>query len=100
MQHVLVHLDHDLGPIGAWSYSEEGLKHFYPESLDLAISARARDAMASRPLDTPVPDWFLTVHHNHVTALDAFDILEVEDEHSLPAILAAYRKGWNENAKT
>ncbi len=50
MQHVMVHVDTDLGPIGAWSYRSDldTIRQFYPESLDLAISGRARQLMAAR----------------------------------------------------
>ncbi len=95
MQHVLVHIDQDLGPIGAWSYSATGtLRHFYPESLDTAISARARELMAARDNNMPVNEWMDLIAGGEPSLLDDFTTFEVNDELSLPTILADYRRHW------
>ncbi len=96
MQHVLVHIDLDagLGPIGAWGYLDGHLTHFYPESLDVRISARARDYMAIRDEGTTVPEWFEHIADNAGGA-DEFEAIEVNDGVSLPAIVAEFRRHWN-----
>lgn len=95
MQHVLVHIDQSLGPIGAWSYSSAGtLRHFYPESLDTAISARARELMAARDNNMPVSEWMDLIAGGEPSLLDNFTSLEVNDELSLPTILADFRRHW------
>ncbi len=96
MQHVLVHIDLDsgLGPIGAWGYREGRLTHFYPESLDPGISARARQYLAARHADVSVPDWFAFLEENAASALDEFETVEVHHEMSLPAVLAEFRRTW------
>lgn len=96
MQHVLVHVDLDsgLGPIGAWGYHEGRLTHFYPESLDPSISARARDYMAARGADVPVPEWFGHLDESAKTALDEFEAIEVDSEMKLHAVLAVFRRTW------
>ncbi len=96
MQHILVHIELDmgLGPIGAWGYSNGNLVHFYPDSLDTAISARAREAMAIRDLDMAVPDWFRFLATSHPNALDDFQTLEDHHQTSLPVILNDFRRHW------
>jgi hypothetical protein len=95
MQHVLVHIDSERGPIGAWSFGSGKLRHFYPESLDEAISERAREVMARRDLDVPVPQWMDFLADCDPTLLDKYQTLEVNDDLSLPAILADYRRMWS-----
>lgn len=94
--HVLVHIDLDqgLGPIGAWGYDGK-LTHFYPESLDTAISARARELMAARSLDVTVPEWMELIADTDPTTMDQFETVEVNDTDALPHVLAEYRKVWN-----
>jgi hypothetical protein len=94
--HVLVHIDRGLGPIGAWGYHHGHLKHFYPESLDVGISARARDLMSRRTTDIPVPDWmdFLADSDSH-NMLDQYATVIVNDTDTLPKVLAEYRRLWN-----
>lgn len=97
MQHVLVHIDHEqgLGPIGAWAFRDGHLTHFYPESLDPSISARARDYMAGRDPDTAtVSQWFGHLNDNKGSALDEFHAIEAHDELALPAIVAEFRRYW------
>ncbi len=96
MQHVLIHIDVDmgLGPIGAWSYHNERLVHFYPDSLDVQIAARAREVMALRDLDIPVPDWFAFLAGQMPTAYDEYNTLIVETPLTLPSILADFRRHW------
>lgn len=95
MQHVLVHIDQGLGPIGAWSYSKDGhLTHFYPESLDVAISGRARLLMAQRPTDVDVPEWMDFIADNDPTLLDEYETVQVTDNIALTAVLAGYRRNW------
>jgi hypothetical protein len=95
MQHVLVHIDQGLGPIGAWSYSKEGhLTHFYPESLDVSISGRARLLMAHRTLDVQVPEWMDFIADSDPTLLDTYQTFDVNDGHSLTAVLAEFRRSW------
>lgn len=94
MQHVLVHIDQGLGPIGAWSYKNGNLRHFYPESLDVGISARARELMAQRDTDVSVQDWMDLIADTDPTMLDEFETFEVDDNLSLPSILAEYRRSW------
>lgn len=95
MQHVLVHIDHGLGPIGAWGYLDGALTHFYPESLDVSIPARARQYMAGRDLDCTIPEWFGYLTDHARTALDEFEAIEVNDGVSLPAIVAEFRRAWS-----
>lgn len=97
MQQVLVHIDAGLGPIGAWSFNEGHLKHFYPESLDTSISARAREAMAGRTIDTSVPEWFAFLAEQDPTMLDAYEAFTLDQPVELPKILAEYRRQWNAN---
>jgi hypothetical protein len=95
MQYVLVHIDQGLGPIGAWSYSENGrLSHFYPESLDVAISGRARLLMAHRTLDVSVPEWMEFIADSDPTLFDEYQAFEVADSISLTAVLADVRRSW------
>jgi len=95
MQYVLVHIDQSLGPIGAWSYSDAGvLSHFYPESLDVAISARARELMASRDIDMPVAEWMDLIAATEPTMLDQFQTVEVNDGIALSIVLAQFRRAW------
>lgn len=96
MQHIMVHIDQTLGPIGAWSYSKTGtLRHFYPESLDTAISARARELMAARDNDMPVHEWMELIAGGEPSMLDDFTTIEVNDELTLPTILADFRRHWS-----
>ena len=95
MQHVMVHIDPGLGPIGAWGYLDGDLTHFYPESLELSIPARGRTAMAARGDHLTVPEWFLILS-GHPTAQDDFKTVEVNDGVSLPAVVAEFRKGWKQ----
>jgi hypothetical protein len=95
MQHVLVHIDQGLGPIGAWSYSKEGrLSHFYPESLDVAISGRARLLMAHRTLDVSVPEWMDFIADSDPTLLDEYQTTQVSDGDALTTVLADFRRSW------
>ncbi len=96
MQHVLVHIDLDsgLGPIGVWGYKNGRLTHFYPESLSPAISARARDYMAARYTDQSIPEWFAFLEETATSAFDEFEAVEVNDDVSLPDVLAVYRRTW------
>lgn len=98
MQHVLVHieLDQGLGPVGAWGYNDGRLRHFYPESLDTRIAARARDLMAQRTLDVSVPDWMDLIADTEPTPLDQYATVIVNDTDALPRVLADYRRIWNE----
>lgn len=95
MQYVLVHIDQNLGPIGAWSYREDRLTHFYPESLDPAISGRARLLMAQRSHDITTPDWMDLIADGEPTMLDEYQAFEIDDEDMpLNAILVQVRKAW------
>jgi hypothetical protein len=95
MQHVLVHIDQSLGPIGAWSYTEDGhLTHFYPESLDVAISGRARLLMAHRTLDVSVPEWMEFIADSDPTLFDEFQAYEINDTVKLTTVVADARKAW------
>lgn len=95
MQHVLVHIDQGLGPIGAWSYTEDGrLVHFYPESLDPSISGRARLLMAQRDDDITVPEWMDFIAESDATLLDEYQTFDVNDGISLNLILAEFRRSW------
>lgn len=96
MQNVMVHIDSDLGPVGAWSWHDgyQLLRHFYPESLDLSISGRARQLMAERPPDSSVPGWF----HYLATlqsGLDKYEACDVPDQMQLLEVVAEYRRVWN-----
>jgi hypothetical protein len=94
--HVLVHIDLDqgLGPIGAWGYSKYGLRHFYPESLDVEISARARNLMAQRDNDTPVTEWMDLIADADPTPLDSWRVIEADDNDPLPIVLSDFRRTW------
>lgn len=94
--HVLVHIDLDqgLGPIGAWGVSRHGLRHFYPESLDVTIPARARDLMAQRDLDTSVAEWMNLIAGTDPNPLDSWALIDVKDSDPLPTVLAEYRRTW------
>jgi hypothetical protein len=94
MQHVLVHIDHDLGPIGAWSYKKGRLTHFYPQSLDVAISGRARLLMAQRAPDVNVCEWMDFLAHSDPNMLDEFQTLDIPDSVTLTAVLADVRRSW------
>lgn len=96
MQHVLVHvdLDHGLGPIGAWSFNGK-LRHFYPESLDVAISSRAREVMAQRAHDITVPEWMDLMADGDPSPLDEYHAFDITEEASLPTILAEFRRRWS-----
>lgn len=95
MQYVLVHIDQGLGPIGAWSYSEDRrLSHFYPESLDVAISGRARLLMAHRTLDVSVPEWMDFIADSDPTLFDEYQAYEVNDSVKLSTVVADARKAW------
>lgn len=95
MQQVLVHIDQGLGPIGAWGYHDGNLAHFYPDSLDTSISARAREAMALRDLDIPVPDWFAFLAGQEPTMLDDYASFEIDEPVALAKILSEYRRQWS-----
>jgi hypothetical protein len=95
MQQVLVHIDHGLGPIGAWTYRHGALRHFYPESLDPFISARARDLMARRDSDVSIPEWMDLIADCDPTMLDEFQTFEVNDDLQLPTILGEFRRSWS-----
>lgn len=99
MQHVLVHIDKGLGPIGAWSYLDGALKHFYPESLDVSISARARQVMAERHPAIGVADWFGYIAEHYENVADEFETIDLELPLSLPSILAEFRRSWAANAE-
>lgn len=95
MQHVLVHIDQSLGPIGAWSYSKAGrLTHFYPESLDVAISGRARLLMAQRTSDVSVPEWMESLADKDPTLLDEYETVQIPDNVRLTAVVADFRRSW------
>lgn len=100
MQHILVHIDAGLGPIGAWGFTGETLTHFYPESLDLAISSRAREAMAQRDPSTSVPDWFAYLSEHRNSLVDQYETLAIDKPVALPFILAEFRRSWNTNAES
>ncbi len=98
MQHVLVHIDHgqNLGPIGAWGYIDGRLTHFYPESLDVGIPARARQYMLGRdPATTSVPTWFDLLMAHTDRRQDEFQAIEVNDDVTLPSIVAEFRRHWS-----
>lgn len=100
MQHVLVHIDGDLGPIGAWSWSDDHgqLRQFYPQSLDLSISGRARQFIAARPLERSVPDWFLELAAaSNASLCDTFEVVHVADDIALVDVVSEYRRAWNAN---
>lgn len=95
MQHVLVHIDQSLGPIGAWSIKDDGtLVHFYPQSLDVAISGRARLLMAQRDEDVTVIEWMDFIADNDPTLLDEYQTFEVDDTLPLKNVLADFRRNW------
>lgn len=95
--HVLIQIDLDqgLGPIGVWGFNAGRLKHFYPESLDASISARARELMAQRSLDISVPEWMDLIADTDPNPLDSFETVIVNDSDPLPLVLAEYRRLWN-----
>lgn len=94
MQHVLVHIDQGLGPVGAWGYTNDGrLSHFYPESLDTAISGRARLVMAQRG-DVSIPDWMDLIADTDPTFLDEYKTCQVADGVPLSAVVAEFRRTW------
>ncbi len=98
--HVLVHIDCDLGPIGAWSWNADRgqLTQFYPESLDLNISGRARQLLAARPLQVSLPDWFLEIAATTVASLcDKYEVVVVPDNTNLIDIVSEYRRAWHTN---
>lgn len=95
MQHVLVHIDQGLGPIGAWSYTHDRLTHFYPESLDTSISGRARLLMAQRDDDISVPDWMDFIADSDATMLDEYQTIEVDEGLPLTEVLAEFRRYWH-----
>lgn len=95
MQTVLVHIDQSLGPIGAWSYTDDGmLTHFYPDSLDTAISGRARLLMAHRTDDVPVPEWMALIADSDPTLIDEYQTFETDDDIPLSAVLTDFRRAW------
>jgi len=95
MQHVLVHIDQGLGPIGAWSYRDQRLTHFYPESLDPAISGRARLLMAQRSDDISIPEWMELIADGEPTMLDEYQTCELDDDIPLNVVLAQFRRSWS-----
>jgi hypothetical protein len=94
MQHVLVHIDQSLGPIGAWSYSRDRLTHFYPESLDPSISGRARLVMAQRTDDTSIIEWMDLIAGTEPTMLDEYQTVDVADGIPLNFVLGEFRRSW------
>lgn len=94
MQHVLVHIDQGLGPIGAWSYCDDRLTHFYPESLDPSISGRARLLMAQRSDDISIPEWMDLIADGEPTMLDEYQAFELDDDIPLNTVLAQFRRSW------
>lgn len=92
-QYVLVHYDHALGPIGAWGFLDGRLKHFYPESLDVGISSRAREIMAARR-DTTVPEFFALLDRCDPSMLDNYQLVKTPPGVSLPAVVAEVRRSW------
>lgn len=95
MQHILIHIDQSLGPIGAWSYDTHGhLTHFYPDSLDTAISARARELMAARDNTMAVPEWMHLIAGTEPTLLDEYQTFETNEGQPLNHILADFRRSW------
>lgn len=95
----MVHIDRSLGPIGAWGYSEDGLTHFYPESLDVEIPARGRDDMAVRSPDLSVPQWFALLSSRQ-PSLDEYVAFQIDGDEpiSLISVLAEFRREWNQHA--
>lgn len=95
MQHVLVHIDQCLGPIGAWSYTADGrLTHFYPDSLDVGISGRARLLMAQRYGDITTPEWMDFIASTEPTTLDDYTAFQVEENITLTEVLTEFRRFW------
>lgn len=96
----MVHIDSSLGPIGAWGYCDDGLTHFYPESLDVEIPARGREDMAVRNLALSVPEWFALLSSREPT-LDEYVSFEIDADEpiSLISVLAAFRRDWNQHAQ-
>lgn len=96
MQQVMVHIDTDLGPIGGWSFNPQTrkLRHFYPESLDLSISGRARQLMAERPTECHPFQWF-TYLATLGGGLDRYEAVEVADNLTLLDVVTEYRRVWN-----
>jgi hypothetical protein len=60
-------------------WHDGALKHFYPESLEPAISARARELMATRDNDVPVAEWMDLIAGSEPTLLDEFQAFEIHD---------------------
>jgi hypothetical protein len=95
MRHILIHIDRDLGPIGAFDYDGE-LVHFYPDALDPHVSARARNDMAARH-DSNIPDWFAYLARRE-PALDQYETFTLDDnDTSLITVVAEFRKEWNQH---
>jgi hypothetical protein len=94
MQHVLVHIDQGLGPIGAWSYRQNRLTHFYPESLDPSISGRARLLMAQRQDDITIDEWMDLIADTEPNMLDEYTAFDIDDDVPLNVILAQFRRTW------
>lgn len=95
MQHVLVHIDKGLGPIGAWSYTDGALVHFYPDSLDPCIPARARQLMAARNPVVNIPDWFAYLAEHTENLLDEYETIDLELPLSTSTVLAEFRRSWS-----
>ncbi len=97
MQTVLIHVDTDLGPIGAWSWHPvNGLRQFYPESLDLSISGRARQLIAERDPEVGIVEHFHDMSVNSFSsALDDYIVAVVADSVTLVDIVSEYRRSWN-----
>lgn len=95
MQHVLVHIDKGLGPVGAWSYQDGQLQHFYPESLDTFISARARQVMAERDPGISVAEWFAYIAEHYDNLADEFETVDLDLPLALPTIVAEFRRTWS-----
>lgn len=95
---VLVHIDGELGPIGAWSYDSatDALRQFYPESLDLAISGRARQLIAARPSHVDLATWFLEMAATSQASMcDTYEVVHVPDNTALVEVVSEYRRAWH-----
>lgn len=92
----MVHIDRALGPVGGWSWQDSELSHFYPDKLDPLVSARARDAMASRTEPLSVPEWFALLAARE-PALDQYEAFQVHDGISLITVVADFRREWNQH---
>jgi len=95
VQHVLVHIDQGLGPIGAWSYKNGKLTHFYPESLDVSIPGRARLLMAQRDDDISVPEWMDFIADSTANLMDEYQAFEINETVPLSTILTEFRRTWS-----